>query len=215
VSADPGRLRLVIASANPDKAREMLEILRGVLDERVEFVARPEHLPAVEEDGETLEENARRKAEAVRSGTGLGALADDTGFEVDALGGLPGVRAARYAGPGGVSADNIAKLLAALGDAKDRRARFRTVALAILRDGTELVATATLEGTITMSPRGEGGFGYDPVFVPDSGDGRTLAEMDAGAKHEISHRGRALRALAGRLEAYLADPAGRSAHREA
>jgi len=208
VSADSGRLRLVIASANPDKAREMLEILRGVLDERVEFMARPEHLPAVEEDGETLEENARLKVEAVRSATGIGALADDTGFEVDALGGLPGVRAARYAGPDGNSVANIAKLLAALGDRKDRRARFRTVALAILADGTELVASGTLEGAITMVPRGTGGFGYDPVFIPDSGDGRTLAEMDAGAKHEISHRGRALRALAGRLEEYLADPTG-------
>lgn len=208
MSADSGRLRLVIASANPDKAREMLEILRGVLDERVEFMARPEHLPAVEEDGETLEENARLKVEAVRSATGIGALADDTGFEVDALGGLPGVRAARYAGPDGNSVANIAKLLAALGDRKDRRARFRTVALAILADGTELVASGTLEGAITMVPRGTGGFGYDPVFIPDSGDGRTLAEMDAGAKHEISHRGRALRALAGRLEEYLADPTG-------
>ena len=208
MSADSGRLRLVLASANPDKAREMLEILRAVLDERVEFMARPEHLPAVEEDGETLEENARLKAEAVRAATGIGALADDTGFEVDALGGLPGVRAARYAGPDGNSAANIAKLLAALGDRKDRRARFRTVAVAILADGTELVATGTLEGAITMVPRGTGGFGYDPVFIPDSGDGRTLAEMDAGAKHEISHRGRALRALAGRLEEYLADPTG-------
>jgi XTP/dITP diphosphohydrolase len=208
VSADSGHLRLVIASANPDKAREMLEILRGVLDERVEFMARPEHLPAVEEDGETLEENARLKAEAVRAATGIGALADDTGLEVDALGGLPGVRAARYAGPDGNSAANIAKLLTALGDRKDRRARFRTVALAILADGTELVAAGTLEGTIAMGPRGAGGFGYDPVFLPDSGDGRTLAEMNAGAKHEISHRGRALRALAGRLEEYLADPTG-------
>ena len=208
MSADSGRLRLVLASANPDKAREMLEILRAVLDERVEFMARPEHLPAVEEDGETLEENARLKAEAVRSATGIGALADDTGFEVDALGGLPGVRAARYAGPDGNSAANIAKLLAALGDRKDRRARFRTVALAILADGTEIVATGTLEGTISMGPRGAGGFGYDPVFLPDSGDGRTLAEMDTGAKHEISHRGRALRTLAGRLEEYLADPTG-------
>ena len=208
MSADSGRLRLVLASANPDKAREMLEILRAVLDERVEFMARPEHLPAVEEDGETLEENARLKAEAVRSATGIGALADDTGLEVDALDGLPGVRAARYAGPDGNSAANIAKLLAALGDRKDRRARFRTVALAILADGTELVATGTLEGAITMVPRGAGGFGYDPVFIPDSGGGRTLGEMDAGAKHEISHRGRALRALAGRLEEYLADPTG-------
>jgi len=203
VSGEPLPLRLVVASANPDKAREICEILGLVLAGKVELMARPEHIGSVEEDGKTLEDNARLKARAVSVATGLGAIADDTGLEVDALGGLPGVRAARYAGPEGRSADNIAKLLAELGSRRDRRARFRTVALAMLCDGTELVASGTLEGTIAEAPSGEGGFGYDSVFVPNVDRGRTLAEMDASEKHEISHRGRALRALARQIEEYL------------
>lgn len=199
----PGRLRLVVASANPDKAREMQEILVAVLGDRVELVARPADAPVVEEDGETLEDNARLKARAVRAATGLSALADDTGLEVDSLGGLPGVRSARYAGPEGIAAHNIAKLLAILEGCDDRRARFRTVALAAMLDGAELVATGELRGTIATAPRGAGGFGYDAVFLPDGGDGRTLAEMGADEKHEISHRGRALRELAGLLAVYL------------
>lgn len=203
MSGQPLPLRLVVASANPDKAREICEILGLVLGGKVELMARPEHIASVEEDGETLEDNARLKARAVSAATGLAAIADDTGLEVDALGGLPGVHAARYAGPEGRSADNIAKLLAELGSRRDRRARFRTVALAKLSDGTELVASGTLEGTIAEAPSGEGGFGYDAVFVPDVDRGRTLAEMDASEKHEISHRGRALRALARQIEEYL------------
>lgn len=203
MSGEPLPLRLVVASANPDKAREICEILGLVLAGKVELMARPEHIGSVEEDGKTLEDNARLKARAVSVATGLGAIADDTGLEVDALGGLPGVRAARYAGPEGRSADNIAKLLAELGSRRDRRARFRTVALAMLCDGTELVASGTLEGTIAEAPSGEGGFGYDSVFVPNVDRGRTLAEMDASEKHEISHRGRALRALARQIEEYL------------
>lgn len=147
------RLRIVVASANPDKVREMVEILGVALGGKIELVARPQDLEAVDENGETLEDNARLKARAVRAATGFGAVADDTGLEVDALGGLPGVRAARYAGPEGRSADNIAKLLGALGDRQDRRARFRTVALAALSDGTELVASGTLEGTIAEAAR--------------------------------------------------------------
>jgi len=211
VRAPQAALRLVLASANPDKAREMREILRAVVGDGVELLARPANLPAVEEDGVTLEDNARLKAHAVRLATGLSALADDTGLEVDAIGGEPGVRAARYAGPEGIAANNVAKLLGALVGLDDRRARFRTVALAALADGTELVATGILEGSVAAAPVGRGGFGYDAVFVPDGGDGRTLAEMDAVDKHEISHRGRALRQLAGMLETYLAGspPAGR------
>ncbi len=200
------RLRIVVASANPDKVREMVEILGVALGGKIELVARPQDLEAVDENGETLEDNARLKARAVRAATGFGAVADDTGLEVDALGGLPGVRAARYAGPEGRSADNIAKLLGALGDRQDRRARFRTVALAALSDGTELVASGTLEGTIAEAARGEGGFGYDSVFIPDDGHGLTLAEMAAADKHEISHRGRALRALARLVERHLSGP---------
>jgi XTP/dITP diphosphohydrolase len=206
VSKASRRLRIVVASANPDKAREMVEILGVALGGKIELVARPGDLEVVDEDGETLEDNARLKARAVRAATGFGAVADDTGLEVDALGGLPGVRAARYAGPEGRSADNIAKLLGALGDRQDRRARFRTVALAALSDGTELVASGTLEGTIAEAARGEGGFGYDSVFIPDDGHGLTLAEMAADDKHEISHRGRALRALARLFERHLSGP---------
>jgi XTP/dITP diphosphohydrolase len=192
-----------VASANPDKAREICEILGLVLGGKIELIARPQHIGSVEEDGETLEDNARLKARAVAAATGLGAIADDTGLEVDALGGLPGVHAARYAGPEGRAADNIAKLLGELESRRDRRARFRTVALATLSDGTELVASGTLEGWIAEAPSGEGGFGYDSVFVPDGDRACTLAEMDASEKHEISHRGRALRALARQIEEYL------------
>ena len=113
------------------------------------------------------------------------------------------MRSARYAGPEGIAAHNIAKLLAILEGCDDRRARFRTVALAAMLDGAELVATGELRGTIATAPRGAGGFGYDAVFLPDGGDGRTLAEMGADEKHGISHRGRALRELAGLLSVYL------------
>jgi XTP/dITP diphosphohydrolase len=128
-------------------------------------------------------------------------VADDTGFEVDALHGEPGVRAARYAGEDATYADNVARVLAELdrvGASRpaERRARFRTVALVRFPDGREVLAEGTVEGTVVGEPRGEGGFGYDPVFVPDEGDGRTFAELTADEKHAISHRGRAFRALA-------------------
>jgi len=207
VSEGSRQLRLVVATANPGKAREMREILGAELGCRIELVARPHDLSAVREEGETLEDNARLKAAAVRRATGLGVVADDTGLEVDALGGNPGVRAARYAGPDERPADNIAKLLDELGEREDRHARFRTVALAVLPDGRELVASGTLEGTIARSPRGTGGFGYDSVFVPDGAGDRTLAEMSSGAKHAISHRGRALRALARQIEECLSGTA--------
>jgi XTP/dITP diphosphohydrolase len=135
--------------------------------------------------------------------TGYAAVADDTGLEVDALGGAPGVYSARYAGEGVTYADNVAKLLrelAALPDGGDeRQARFRTVALAAFPDGTEVWAEGSVEGLILAEPRGSQGFGYDPVFVPRDGDGRSFAEMGADEKHAISHRGRAFRALAERL----------------
>jgi XTP/dITP diphosphohydrolase len=197
-------LRLVVASANPDKVAEIVAVLSGVLD--VELVPRPAHVPEVVEDGETLVENARLKARALAEATGTAAVADDTGFEVDALGGAPGVYAARYAGEDATYADNVAKLLRELAAAPDgggaRRARFKTVALAAFPDGSELWAEGVLEGTIAESGRGDRGFGYDPVFLPDAaegGDGRTLAEMRPDEKDALSHRGRAFRALARRL----------------
>ena len=201
-------LRLVLASANPDKVAEIAAVLDDVLD--VELVPRPADVPDVVEDGETLLDNARLKARALVAATGLPAVADDTGLEVDALGGAPGVYSARYAGEGVTYADNVAKLLAELDALPDggaaRTARFRTVALAAFPDGTELSAEGVVEGTIARRARGNGGFGYDPVFVPLEGGGRTFAEMTPAEKHAISHRGRAFRSLA----AALAERADRS-----
>ena len=190
--------RLVCASANPDKVREINEILASC---GVVLEPRPATVPDVEENADTLEGNARLKAVAIAQATGVGALADDTGLEVDALGGAPGVRSARYAGEPSNSAANIAKLLSelnALGasSVEQRRARFRTVVLVRWPDGSETIAEGTVSGTIALEQHGSGGFGYDPVFVPDEGDGRTFAEMDTSEKHLISHRGRALRSLA-------------------
>jgi XTP/dITP diphosphohydrolase len=208
--SEGGPLRLVLASANPDKAKEIVSVLSAELD--VDLVPRPADVPEVVEDGETLLDNARLKAQALVAATGVAAVADDTGLEVDALGGAPGVYSARYAGEDATYVDNVAKLLrelAALDDAGGaRRARFKTIALAAFPDASEVWAEGVMDGTIATAPRGENGFGYDPVFVPDGpdgmegedgGDGRTFAEMTAGEKDAMSHRGRAFRALAVRL----------------
>jgi XTP/dITP diphosphohydrolase len=188
----------VVASANPDKVAEIAAILAPL---GISLLPRPTEVADVVEDAATLEGNARLKAVAIGAATGLPAVADDTGFEVDALHGEPGVRAARYAGEDATYADNVARVLAELdrvGASRpgERRARFRTVALVRFPDGREVLAEGTVEGTVVGEPRGEGGFGYDPVFVPDEGDGRTFAELTADEKHAISHRGRAFRALA-------------------
>ena len=194
-------LRLVVASANPDKVTEIVAVLSAAID--VELAPRPPGVPEVVEDGATLLDNARLKARALVVATGLPAVADDTGLEVDALGGAPGVYSARYAGEDATYADNVAKLLQALAalpdDGSERRARFTTVALAAFPDGSEQWAEGVLEGTIAPAPRGENGFGYDPVFVPAGGDGRTFAEMAPDEKDAVSHRGRAFRALAALL----------------
>ncbi len=200
-------MRFVLATANRHKAAEIAEILAG----QVELVARPAEVPDVEETGETLEDNARLKAEALVAATGLPALADDTGLEVEALGGAPGVYSARFAGAAATYADNVAKLLEAMAGEKDRRARFRTVALARWPDGAELVAEGVVNGTIALVATGAGGFGYDPVFVPDEGDGRSFAELaeESGhAKHRLSHRGRAFSGLAKLLVSGPPGPAG-------
>jgi XTP/dITP diphosphohydrolase len=202
---------LVCASANPDKVAEMAAVLGSV---GVGLTARPDDVPDVVEDGDTLEANARLKAVAVATACGRPALADDTGLEVEALGGRPGVHTGRFAldeVPPGASSQavytaNVAKLLRLLREAgavspAQRRARFRTVALVRWPDGQERAVEGVVEGWIAEGPRGEGGFGYDPVFVPVEGDGRTFAEMSPAEKHHLSHRGRALRALAERLSA--------------
>jgi XTP/dITP diphosphohydrolase len=191
-------LALVLATANPDKVAEITAILST--SESLELLARPAEVEEVEETGATLVENAGLKARALCVATGKAAVADDTGLEVDALGGAPGVYSARFAGEGATYADNVVKLLgelAALADeGGERRARFTTVALVTFPDGQEVWAQGNVEGRITAEPRGTGGFGYDPVFAPDEGDGRTFAEMSIEEKHACSHRGRAFRALA-------------------
>jgi XTP/dITP diphosphohydrolase len=187
----------VLATANADKAREIAEILGPA----VILLPRPVAVPDVEETGDTLLANALLKARALVAATGQAAIADDTGLEVDALDGAPGVYSARYAGDAATYGENVAKLVGALeGVADGRRARFKTVAVAAWPDGREITAEGVVEGDIAVAPRGRDGFGYDPVFVPREGDGRTFAEMPAEEKHRLSHRGRAFRALAAQLE---------------
>jgi XTP/dITP diphosphohydrolase len=193
---------MVLATANPDKAREIVAIITATAGAAVELRPRPADVAEVEETGETLEENARLKAYALLHATGMAALADDTGLEVDALGGAPGVYSARFAGEKATYADNVEKLLAELAafpGRDDRRARFRTVALACFPDGNDIVAHGVVEGVIAPEGRGTAGFGYDPVFIPDGGDGRTYAEMTLAEKSALSHRGKAFRALAAGL----------------
>ena len=189
-------IELVLATANPDKVRE----IAGILGPTVTLLARPEEVPEVDETGMTLLDNARLKARALVETTGIASVADDTGLEVDALGGAPGVRSSRYAGESVTYADNVAKLLAALdGVIGTRSARFRTVAIVAWPDGRETVAEGVVEGAISSEARGGGGFGYDPVFVPAEAGGRTFAEMSIEEKNRISHRGRAFRLLGEKL----------------
>jgi XTP/dITP diphosphohydrolase len=201
----PGRPRLLLASANQGKLRELRTILHGL---PVELVGLDEagrgDPPEVEETGETFLANALLKARAYAAWSGLAAVADDSGLEVDALGGAPGVRSARYAGPGASDQANLDKLLAELaGVPPERRtARFRCVAA--LHDpatGREDHAEAAWEGRVLDAPRGSGGFGYDPVFLPDGWD-RTSAEVDQPTKDAASHRGKAFRALRPAIEAW-------------
>ncbi len=186
---------MVAATANPHKLAE----IAAILGTAIVLLPRPADLGEVVEDGDTLEDNARLKAEAVCGYTGQAAVADDTGLEVAALGGAPGVRSARYAGEHADDADNRARLLADLGGAADRSARFCTVAVVVFPDGAAVRAEGMTSGTIATAPRGDRGFGYDSVFVPDGGGGLTFAEMSSDQKNAISHRGRAFRALAEQL----------------
>ena len=188
-------LQLVCASANPDKVLEIQQILAAEVD----LLPRPTDVADVVEDAGSFIGNARLKASALCAATGLPAVADDTGLEVDALDGAPGVDSAIYAGDGCSYADNRRKLLAELDGVTDRRAAFRTVAIVVWPDGSELAVEGVCPGVITTAERGEVGFGYDSVFQPDEGDGSTFAEMGAEAKHAISHRGRAFRALLSEL----------------
>jgi len=186
-----GLPQLVCASANPDKVAEIAQLLDGIVD----LLPRPDDVLEVVEDADTLVGNARLKAVAIVEATGLAAIADDTGLEVDALDGAPGVYTARYAGEGCSYADNRHKMLAELDGVENRAAAFKTVALVRWPDGRELVAEGVCLGSISAAERGDAGFGYDAIFVPDEGGGATFSEMDADAKNAISHRGRAFRTL--------------------
>lgn len=182
---------LYVSTQNRDKLRE----LRQLLGEDVELRHPSPEDPEVEETGDTLWDNALLKARAGFERSGLPTIADDTGLEVDALDGRPGVYSSRYAGEEATYEDNVRKLLTELDGvpAEKRTARFRSTIAYIDGERTERF-DGVLEGEILTERRGDNGFGYDPVFLPEDGD-RTLAEMDAGAKNAISHRGRALRAF--------------------
>jgi len=192
---EAAKARYVVATFNRDKAAE-LHALLALPDVELVTLADWPGAVAPAETGDTLRANARIKALAAVALTGLPAIADDTGLEVDALNGAPGVHAARYAGPKSTYAENVAKLLRELaGVPPERRtARFRTVCYAAWPDGMEMSADGVLAGTITEAPRGANGFGYDPVFVP-KGETRTYAELTDEEKNAISHRARAVRVL--------------------
>ena len=196
-------LRVVLATANPHKTTELADVLSSVLPGAV-VVPRPADVPEVVEDADTFEGNARLKAIALVAATGEPAIADDSGLVVDALDGAPGVFSSRYAGEGATDSDNVVKLLHELANTSGgiegaRAARFVCVIVLRYPDGSEVVARGEVEGTIALAASGVGGFGYDPVFIPNDGDGRTFAEMSASEKNSISHRGRALAGLADQL----------------
>lgn len=184
--------RVVLATANLHKVEEIEALLPDI-----DFAPRPSDVPDVVEDAGTLVGNARLKASAIAAATGRPALADDTGLFVDALDGAPGVEAAYFAGPDATYDDNVDKLLTELsGVAADARtARFETIALLAFPDGAEIVARGAVHGVIAASRLGGSGFGYDPVFVPDDGDGRSFGEMTDDEKSSISHRARAMHEL--------------------
>jgi XTP/dITP diphosphohydrolase len=192
--------RLVIASRNPGKVREILAICE---DWPVEWITHEQaNWPEVEETGASYLENALLKARAVAEATGEAALADDSGIEVDALGGAPGPRSARYAGDGATDDQNLRALLRAVAGVPGpgRTARYRAVAAVVFPDGAEVWAEGVCEGNLRAKPRGAGGFGYDPIFEPAGWD-RTMAELTPEEKDGISHRGRALRELRDHLAA--------------
>jgi XTP/dITP diphosphohydrolase len=193
-------MKLVLATRNADKVKEMREALAGLPFEVASLDAFP-RVGEIPEEGETLAENALTKAETVAVKTGLPALADDTGLEVDALGGRPGVFSSRYAGEDASYEENVRKLLLELtGVPPERRvALFRTVVALALPGERSRVVEGKCKGEILSAPRGKSGFGYDPVFLPEGFD-RTFAEMTLAEKNAISHRGRALAAARALLE---------------
>lgn len=194
-------MKAVFASRNRHKAEQVALLLPDV-----DLIPLDDVAPGIElaEPFDTFEGNARAKAAAVVETTGLAAIADDSGLEVDALGGAPGVRSARYAGVGAGDADNNRKLVAALAGVPEpeRTCRYRCVALYLDPEGNEVVAEGSCEGTVVLEGRGDQGFGYDPHVIP-SNETRTMGEIPLDEKLRFSHRGRAFRTLAGRLRAEL------------
>jgi XTP/dITP diphosphohydrolase len=184
-------MRLVCASANPKKVAEIAR----QLPQWVQLLPRPEHVGAVEENAPTLEGNAIIKAVEIANAAEEWAIADDTGLEVMALGGAPGVRSARFAGEYATDAENRALLLEQLRGLSDRSARFRTVVALVNSKGEMHFVSGECVGLIAEVETGSSGFGYDSIFIPADGDGRTFAEMSADEKDAISHRGRALAQL--------------------
>lgn len=186
---------MILASRNRHKVREFGELLPGC-----ELLPLPDGVESPPETGATFSENALIKARAARKATGEVAIADDSGIEVEALAGRPGVRSARYAGEQATDGENLAKVLDELADARGGRAARYVCALALIdQSGEEHLFEGQCAGRLIPEPRGSGGFGYDPAFIPDDTgpeDGRTMAELSPDEKHALSHRGRAARALA-------------------
>lgn len=191
-------MKILFATANRGKLREAAEVLGP--DFEIVSLADLGITGEIPETGSTLQENSLQKAQFLFDRTGLPCFADDSGLEVDALGGAPGVHSARYAGPGHDHRKNMDKLLAELQDRDDRRARFRTVVTLISADGTPRFFEGACAGSIARERRGTGGFGYDPVFLPDAYPGRSFAEVGEEEKNAVSHRGQALRAMAAWLK---------------
>jgi XTP/dITP diphosphohydrolase len=205
MTGEPGRAGLVLATHNPGKLAELRRILEASrVDVDVADLSDYPGMPEVAETGTTFTENALLKARAVAAHTGLPAVADDSGLCVDALNGMPGVLSARWSGRHGDDEANLRLLLAQLADvpAARRAAHFAAATALVLPSGAEHVTEGTVHGWLTDAPRGTNGFGYDPIFVPDS-SGLTTAEMPPAQKDAISHRGKALRALAPVIAALL------------
>ena len=181
-------MRIVCASANPHKVEELARMLPSWVD----LVARPSDIGDIDEDAPTLEGNAIIKAVEIANHASEWAISDDTGLEVEALNGAPGVRSARFAGEHATDAENRALLLAKLDGVTNRSARFRTVVALVSSKGDIHFVGGECIGTIAESERGDSGFGYDALFIPTDGDGRTFAEMTGAEKDAVSHRGRAL-----------------------
>lgn len=190
---------MVLATANPGKIAEIVEIMG---DLPVRFITKDQMppWPEIVESGDTYLQNALIKARALVELSGKAAIADDSGIEIDALEGAPGVRSARFAGPGATDAENNQRMAELLNGVppEERTARYRCLAVLVLPGGAHLAGEGTCEGRIALEPKGTNGFGYDPWFIP-GGQELTFGELPADFKHRISHRGKALRELAARM----------------